>query len=66
MQREFEPVLRRALHLELRIEELENALRYYGNSDNYELTHDPACIGGVSASIEYDQGQRARKALYGE
>lgn len=49
---------------ELRIEELENALRYYGDSDNYKLTHDDVC--GVSADIEYDGGRRARKTLYGD
>ena len=51
---------------ELRIEELENALRYYGDSDNYKLTYDDQCHGGLSANIEYDGGKRARKILYGE
>ena len=47
-----------------RIEELENALRYYGDTDNYKLTHDD--VSGVSANIDYDGGKRARKVLYGE
>ena len=51
---------------QIRIEELENALRYYGDSDNYKLTYDDQCHGGLSANIEYDGGKRARKTLYGE
>ena len=51
---------------ELRIEELENPLRYYGDSDNYELRYDAECHGGASANIDYDGRRRARKVLYGE
>lgn len=60
----FEALNIKTAKQQYRIEELENVLRYYGDSDNYKLTHDDVC--GVSANIDYDGGKRARKILYGE
>ena len=42
--------------LQNRVEELENALRFYGNVENYET---------LISRVEADRGERARIVLYG-
>ena len=53
-----------ATHMDLpadyrRIKELEEALRFYADSDNY-VCHE------WQSNVDWDKGERARAALYGK
>lgn len=42
------------------------ALKFYANRNNYKLEHFDPNLDDYMSTVDYDEGQKARKALEGE
>jgi|SRR5690625_301062 len=47
-------------------ERYREALEFYANRDNYKLEHFDPNLEGYMSTVDYDEGQKARKELEGE
>jgi hypothetical protein len=61
----FDAMNNQRIQMEIRIRELETALRFYADEYNYK-THDVNETLSVPSPISMDTGKRAQKTLYGD